>query len=79
MATSGTLVHLATRIETLVARIGAATDRPLLAAGVTERLHTLAAERNALYAAADITVQTDDRKPDDVARTIAEELSVGVR
>ena len=72
-------MHLATRIETLVARIGAATDRPLLAAGVAERLRMLAAERNALYASAEITVQTDDRKPDDVARAIAEELTVGVR
>ena len=77
--TSGTLVHLATRVETLVARIGAAIDRPLLAAGVEERLNQLASERTSLYAAASITVQTDGWKPEDVARSIAEELAVAVR
>ncbi len=79
VATSGTLVHLVTRVETLIARIGAARDRPLLAAGVEERLRVLAAERAALYSAAEIAVGTDSRDPDDVARTIAEELAVAAR
>ena len=74
---SGTVVvHLAARLETLARRLRAqqsdveAAGRPLLAGELEERLRTLWEQRRNLYARADVTVQTDDRSPDEIADEI---------
>jgi 3-dehydroquinate synthase len=64
MAGQGTVVYLRARLETLLARIGNASSRPLLAgldaAGRRARLEALLAERKPAYETARITVDTDD-------------------
>ena len=60
---------------TLLARIGDATTRPLLAGDPPGRLAALAAEREPLYAeVATLAVDTDGRTPSQVAATIAARL-----
>jgi len=60
---------------TLLARLGDAATRPLLAADPPARLAALAAEREPLYAeVATLSVDTDGRTPGQVAATIAARL-----
>jgi shikimate kinase len=74
----GALVHLRARPETLLARLGEAAERPLLAGlGAAERLarlRALSAERAAAYAAADFAIDTDGLAPEEVAEAIAARL-----
>ena len=69
----GRLVCLTASIDALVARLGDATLRPLLA-GSPDRRAAVAAllrERAALYEDADLAVDTTDRAPERVAEEIA--------
>lgn len=69
------VVWLRARLETLIARVGPATTRPLLATDPPARLAALAAEREPLYAAvAGVAVDTDDRTTGQVAAAIAARL-----
>jgi shikimate kinase len=75
----GTVVYLRARPETLLARIGDAATRPMLA-GLEEpqrgaRLKALLAQRDPVYRHAQITVDTDDASPDDVVSDICRRLS----
>lgn len=74
---AGVMVHLTADPETILARVGDAPDRPLLAGGdPREAVTRLLAEREAAYtAAADVTVDTSARTVDEVVdeirRTVA--------
>ena len=63
LAATGTVIHLRARPETLLARIGDAAERPLLAgldaAGRVARLEELLASRAAAYARATLVIDTD--------------------
>jgi shikimate kinase len=79
----GTVVWLRARPETLLARVGAAAERPLLA-GVDEserraRLLRLLAEREPCYARAEIAVDTDGQAPENVVEAIARAIACGAR
>jgi shikimate kinase len=76
---AGTLVWLRARPETLLARLGDADSRPLLAglsaAARLARLRELLAEREPAYATAALAVDTDDAAVDDVVERIARALA----
>jgi len=79
LAAAGTLVYLRARPETLLARIGNARDRPLLA-GLDPRereacLAELIDARNDANEAAAIIVDTDDLGIDEVAGRVAQRLA----
>ncbi len=62
--------------DTLVQRLTAAPPRPLLAGkGLAERLRTMAAEREASYAQARLSLVTDHLTPEEAADTLASLLS----
>ncbi|MGO9453058.1 MAG: shikimate kinase [Candidatus Binataceae bacterium] len=67
----GVIICLSARPEVIASRIGrSATRRPKLTEGgkpLEERIRELMAERAAAYARADITVDTSDLAPDQVA------------
>ncbi len=71
----GTLVWLQAAPETLLARIGTAEDRPLLAGldagGRLDRLRELLDARNPAYRTAPLRVVTDDRSAGEVCDAIA--------
>jgi len=73
MRAAGSLVCLSADLETLLARLGPCTDRPLLAgaSGRAEKMRSLLAERAAAYADVDWTVDTSARTPAEVAGMIA--------
>ncbi len=75
---SGTLVWLRAKPETLAARVGEASERPLLAGlDAGERLGRLAvllAEREPCYARAQLRVETDAEAPETIAARIARAL-----
>jgi len=79
LARSGTVVWLRARPETLAARIGDSSERPLLAglqgAARVERLRELLREREPHYASARIAIDTDGLDPDQVAARIADQLA----
>lgn len=79
LAAAGTLVYLRARPETLLARIGDARSRPLLAnlddSGREARLNELLAARSAANEAAAIVVDTDDLGVDEVAARVARRLA----
>lgn len=69
------VVWLETSVTTAVSRIGLNSSRPLLLGNVRGTLIKLLAERTPLYrGAATITVNTDDRAPDEVVTLIRAEL-----
>lgn len=75
---AGTIVYLRARPETLLARVGAAQERPLLA-GLRaderlERVRSLLAEREAAYAGAQVCVDTDGSSVEDLVDEILERL-----
>jgi shikimate kinase len=76
---AGTVVWLRARPETLLARLGEAAARPLLAglpaAGRLARLRELLAAREAAYARAALVVDTDDASVDEVVERIARGLA----
>lgn len=65
---SATVVTLTARIETLRARLADDTTRPLLDAGLAERL----TRRAAAYADADALIPTDDRTPREICARVLE-------
>jgi shikimate kinase len=73
---AGVLVCLTARPDTILARVGDVTRRPLLAGGdpraAVERL--LAERREAYETAADLMVDTSDRTIDEVVDAIRDEL-----
>ena len=80
VAAAGTSVYLRARPETLLARVGTAEARPLLAgldaAGRLARLRELLTARESAYAAARERVDTDDRSVDEVAVEVAARLGL---
>ena len=79
LAASGTVVYLRARPETLLARIGDARSRPLLA-NLDDRaretcLGELIAARSAANETAAIVVDTDDLGVDEVAGRVARRLA----
>ncbi len=73
--TQAKIVFLKTKFETLVRRIDGDDTRPLLQGGAQERLQALLASRTPVYeSVADVVVETDGLKPQEVAQAIAEKL-----
>jgi 3-dehydroquinate synthase len=75
LAASGLVVYLRARPETLLARLGDASERPLLA-GLSPgerkaRLEALLAERKRAYETASIVLDTDDGAPEALAAELA--------
>jgi len=65
------MVHLTADRETILGRIGEATDRPLLGSDPGAAITRLQAERGPIYAAAaDATVDTSGRRADDIVDEI---------
>ncbi len=81
LAATGRIVYLRARPETLLARLGDAEARPLLAgldaAGRLARITDLLAQRASSYEAAALVVDTDGRSPADVARLVLRGLGEG--
>ncbi len=72
---NGRLIWLTASVETIAARIGGDTQRPSLTGTKShvEEIRDVLTERMPKYqAAADLTIATDGRSIDDVARTILE-------
>jgi shikimate kinase len=66
-----TVVHLSAGLAAAASRVGLNRDRPLLLANPRAQLHRLLEERRPLYAeVATVTIDTDDRSPDDIAADI---------
>jgi shikimate kinase len=76
---SGVLVWLQAGVDTLVSRTGEDTDRPPLAEGRTEQedMEITFKERKPLYQqAADLTVNTENKTPEEVADLVINLLAV---
>lgn len=78
LAASGTVVYLRARPETLLARLGDAGSRPLLAGlGAAERrarLEALLSERKAAYETARIALDTDEGSPPELVAELARRI-----
>lgn len=73
---AGPIVYLRTSADELIARLGNGEGRPLLKGDPARSVPKLLTERAPAYeTAADITVDTDGRSPDEVAAEIAERLA----
>ena len=69
------VVFLRVGLAEAVKRVGLGTSRPLLLGNVRARIKALLDERTPVYeSVATLVVDTDDRSPQDVARTIMEGL-----
>ena len=67
-----TVVFLRVGLTDAVKRVGLGTSRPLLMGNVRGRIKTLLDERTPVYeSVATLTVDTDDRSPDEVADEVA--------
>jgi len=72
---SGTVVWLRATLETMATRVGRGTGRPLLGDDPAAALAALYPQREPLYAeVADIVVDVDDARPEDVVEQIAAAL-----
>jgi shikimate kinase len=73
---AGVVVCLTASAETILRRVGETTHRPLLAGGEPRAaIERLLADRRPSYdAAADLTVDTTDRRPEDVVEEICERV-----
>ncbi|MDE5722294.1 MAG: shikimate kinase [Clostridia bacterium] len=70
---SGKIVYLRTGLETLYNRAKGNTSRPLLSGDTHEKLKKLYDERTPVYERnADIIIDTDGLKPEEIARKITE-------
>ena len=68
LQSAGTIVYLRTSPATILARLGAASDRPLLKRDPETDVPVLLAARAPAYeSAADVIVDTDGRTPDEIA------------
>ena len=78
LTSSGTVVHLRARPDTLLERVHEGADRPLLAGldreGRLERLRALLAERAPAYAAAQVVIDTDGLGVSQVADAVVRAL-----
>jgi 3-dehydroquinate synthase len=78
LASTGCVVYLRARADTLLARIGDARERPLLAglsaAQRRARVEALLAERKTGYESAQIVLDTDDGRPQALVRELAGRL-----
>ena len=74
MKEQGVIVLLTAKPETVLARVGTGTDRPLLLNRMhVEGISELMEERLPVYeAAADVTIETDNRTVAELAGEIAE-------
>lgn len=73
IAGAGTVVWLRAGLDTLTRRVGDGTTRPLLASDPAAALARLLPEREPLYAGlADMVLDVDDRKPDELVAAILE-------
>jgi shikimate kinase len=73
---SGTVVWLRARSETLAARVGDGTGRPLLETDPASVLSRLSAERAGLYEeVADLIIDVDDLSPGQVAELVIEKAA----
>jgi len=71
-----TVVFLRVGLADAVKRVGLGTSRPLLLGNMRGRIKALLDERTPIYeSVATVTVDTDGRRPEDVAREIREALS----
>jgi shikimate kinase len=72
----GAIVFLDVSLTAVVPRVGLNTTRPLLLGNPRQQWLALMNTRRPVYESlATITVLTDDRQPDDIARQIAKELA----
>jgi shikimate kinase len=70
------VVFLRVGLADAVKRVGLGTSRPLLLGNVRSRIKALLDERTPVYeSVASISVDTDDRSPEDVAQSIREALT----
>ena len=70
------VVFLSVGLAEAVKRVGLGTSRPLLLGNVRSQIKALLDERAPIYASvAQLTVDTDGRAPDEVAREILEALT----
>lgn len=78
LAEAGTVVYLKARVETLLARVGDAHDRPLLGGldepGRRDGIERLLGRRAAHYERAEVVVETDDRGVEAVADAVVKAL-----
>jgi len=74
---AGVVVCLTASAETILRRVGETTQRPLLAGGEPRAaIERLLADRRPSYdAVADLTVDTTDRRPEDVVEEICERVA----
>jgi shikimate kinase len=73
---SGTVIWLRAKAETLAARVGDGRGRPLLEDDPARVLATLSAERAARYEeVADLIIDVDDRSPDEVATMVIDKAA----
>lgn len=74
---SGKIVYLRTKINELLKRVEGDNSRPLLSGGAEEKMKKLFLDRAPVYeGAADITVDTDGRTPEEIAKIISEQISI---
>jgi shikimate kinase len=72
---AGPIVYLRTSADELIARLGRGEGRPLLGGNPAEAVPRMLSERAPAYeTAAEVTVDTDGRSPEDVAEEIAGQL-----
>jgi shikimate kinase len=77
LRTSGTVVWLRARPETLAARVGRGVGRPLLDDDPAAVLAALDQQRAALYAeVADLTIDVDELSPAEVTTAIRQKVAV---
>jgi shikimate kinase len=79
VSSTGTIVYLRARAETLLARVGLSDERPLLAGRSQDerlaRLRELLAAREPAYSKARLRVDTDDCALEDVVEAIVSQLA----
>jgi shikimate kinase len=72
---SGIVIALTADIETILKRVGAAEDRPLLRGeNKVERIRKLLREREQAYAKADIVIDTSLKSIEEVAQSVLDRL-----
>jgi shikimate kinase len=75
---SGVVVGLTADLETIMSRLGAATDRPILrGADLRSRVEQLLAERCDAYAQVDVTVDTTARTIDEAVDCVLHAVKAG--
>jgi shikimate kinase len=73
LKSAGIVITLTADIETILERVGAAADRPMLhGTEKSERIRALLKERAPFYAEADLTIDTTSLSVEEVAREIAD-------